>query len=387
MTNQDSKTKNDQRRFSQEQYEMLKRCSDKEDMTEWNEWRKKNPAKDVCLDGANLQGFYLKNANFIHAVVSDCGEGKKTDYSGKVYLREANLRGVNAEQASFSNARLEKTYWWYANARDADFQGAHLEEAQLGVSKLDECRFSDAHVMDASFTPSSLCGANFLKSDLRGCSIRSSVVEGSTRFWECIINRHSKDQRFTDFTGVPLDNVIIDPGTKQLLQYNIRRMNWEEWYKKGWWWQRILKRLFAWPFWLISDYGISTWRVIVTFFGLALFFAVIYANCAWLWPPGIVNNLDIEPHLPLWHYFLLIVLRPVYFSIVTMTTLGFGDMHANPESIWGHVLLTIQVILGYVLLGALVTRFAVLFTAGGPAGGFADEKKTKAEREKQEQAS
>jgi len=33
----------------------------------------------------------------------------------------------------------------------------------------------------------------------------------------------------------------------------------------------------------------------------------------------------------------------------------------------------IQVILGYVLLGALVTRFAVLFTAGGPAGKFAKE--------------
>ena len=31
-------------------------------------------------------------------------------------------------------------------------------------------------------------------------------------------------------------------------------------------------------------------------------------------------------------------------------------------------------IFGYVLLGALITRFAVLFTAGGPAGAFADEK-------------
>ncbi len=34
--------------------------------------------------------------------------------------------------------------------------------------------------------------------------------------------------------------------------------------------------------------------------------------------------------------------------------------------------LMLQVILGYVLLGALVTRFAVLFTAGGPAGKFSD---------------
>ncbi len=49
---------------------------------------------------------------------------------------------------------------------------------------------------------------------------------------------------------------------------------------------------------------------------------------------------------------------------------GFGDMYAQANSVWGHFLLMIQVLLGYVMLGALVTRFAVLFTAGGPAGEF-----------------
>ncbi|MFC1634026.1 hypothetical protein ACFL5Z_04230 [Planctomycetota bacterium] len=47
------------------------------------------------------------------------------------------------------------------------------------------------------------------------------------------------------------------------------------------------------------------------------------------------------------------------------------------RGLFGHVLLALQVILGYVLLGALITRFAVLFTAGGPAGTFADDKKSK----------
>ena len=60
----------------------------------------------------------------------------------------------------------------------------------------------------------------------------------------------------------------------------------------------------------------------------------------------------------------------LYFSIVTMTTLGFGDIHAAPDSPLGQVLLSVQVLLGYVMLGALVTRFAVLFQAGGPAGRF-----------------
>jgi hypothetical protein len=112
---------------------------------------------------------------------------------------------------------------------------------------------------------------------------------------------------------------------------------------------------------------------------LALFFAALYSIFVCLSPPGIVSNLEVEPHLPLWHYFVLLILRPIYFSVVTMTTLGFGDMYANAQSIWGDILLTFQVILGYVLLGALVTRFAVLFTAGGPAGKFADDNEQKTE--------
>lgn len=39
-----------------------------------------------------------------------------------------------------------------------------------------------------------------------------------------------------------------------------------------------------------------------------------------------------------------------------------------------------QQILSQVVLGALVTRFAVLFTAGGPAGMFADEKEEEKSR-------
>ena len=100
------------------------------------------------------------------------------------------------------------------------------------------------------------------------------------------------------------------------------------------------------------------------FFILALVFGVVYS----LWPSCVIVNQVVGDIRGFWHAF--------YFSVVTMTTLGFGDMYANAQSIWGHILLSLQVILGYVLLGALVTRFAVLFTAGGPAGKFEDEKKS-----------
>jgi hypothetical protein len=170
--------------------------------------------------------------------------------------------------------------------------------------------------------------------------------------------------RETDFRMVALDSVRIDSATKGLLECNIRRMNWEEWYKK-----HPLLRWPVWLFWLISDYGLRTWRIIVTFFGLVIVFGVVY----WLWPSFVMVNGQLGDIRGFWH--------ALYFSVVTMTTLGFGDIAANPDSWAGQTLLILQVILGYVLLGALVTRFAVLFTAGGPAGKFADEKEEKDETE------
>jgi hypothetical protein len=38
----------EKRRFSQEQYDMLIRCSEKKDMSEWNDWRQQNPETDIA---------------------------------------------------------------------------------------------------------------------------------------------------------------------------------------------------------------------------------------------------------------------------------------------------------------------------------------------------
>jgi len=40
MKQSDQEEGKPKRRFSEEQYQMLLRCSKKKDMTEWNEWRK-----------------------------------------------------------------------------------------------------------------------------------------------------------------------------------------------------------------------------------------------------------------------------------------------------------------------------------------------------------
>ena len=324
-----------------DQYDMLKRCSDKKDITEWNEWRKKNMDEDICLEGANFDGFFLVGVRL---------DEDPINIFGKVYLERAKFRLANLNHARFFRAHLERS----------DFYHANLESALMSLSHLE--------------------GAQFSRSDLRGAQLPFCIVNGSTIFLYCEINQH------TWFYGVGLDSLRIDPETKQLLEYNVRLRKWEDWYTWSDWYEgcpeierRRAWKALCWPvraFWEISDYGISTKKIIITFFGLALIFANIYYHWARIAPPGIVDNLLVDRNgneVQTW----LVPLRTFYFSVVTMTTLGFGDMYANALSIWGHLLLTIQVILGYVLLGALVTRFAVLFTAGGPAGRFANEKKNR----------
>ncbi|TKJ33848.1 MAG: hypothetical protein CEE38_19695 [Planctomycetes bacterium B3_Pla] len=312
------------------QYEMLRRCSDRKDMTEWNKWRESHPNIDVWLQGKDFSNWYLKGAYFHKGQFV---QGYDYTSLGEVHLENTFFREASLEDVRFIWSRLQNAKFANANLSNAKFEGAHIQ------------------------------GTNFYGTYLQDANFRTVLIDNETSFWDVKVNNK------TDFLGVSLGNIRIHPKVKQLLEYNIRRKNWEEWYKE----HSLLKWLVK-SFWLISDYGISTKRIVFTFFGLALFFAVVYSNLAYLFPPGIVSNMEVEPHLPLWHYGLLVFLRPIYFSVVTMTTLGFGDMYANAQSIWGHILLTMQVILGYVLLGALVTRFAVLFTAGGPAGEFANEK-------------
>ena len=338
-----------------DQYEMLKRCSDNKNVSEWNEWRTKNKEEDICLEGANFNKFCLESVRL---------DEDPIHIFGKVYLERAKFRFANLNRARFFRAHLERS----------DFYHADLERALMGFSHLE--------------------GVQFSRSDLRGAQLPFCIVNGSTIFLYCEINQH------TWFYGVGLDSLRIDPETKQLLEYNVRKRKWCDWFwgyvgGESWWLEskreQSIRMIHAIPrlvltfpvrwFWSVSNYGISTLRIIVWFLGLALFFAAVYSNIACWYPPGIVSNITVEPHLPLWHYFILCIIRPIYFSVVTMTTLGFGDMFANAKSIWGHLLLTIQVILGYVLLGALVTRFAVLFTAGGPAGRFSNEQEKKGQGE------
>ncbi len=104
MTYQNSNSDNQQQRLDPEllkkglrcdldQYDMLKRCSDKKDMTEWNQWRKKHEKEDALLEGAYLTEAYLKGANLGTFQLID--DETKAPLLGEVYLKGFESRSIS----------------------------------------------------------------------------------------------------------------------------------------------------------------------------------------------------------------------------------------------------------------------------------------------------
>jgi len=233
----ESESKNEkpkeERRFSQEQYDMLLRCSEKKDMTEWNQWRKDNLDAEILLEGANIakarqvsaeqevySEAYLENANLSYA-----------------YLERADLRGAHLHGANFFGAHLEGAKLELAHLEDVNLSKAHLKGAKLLATHLNRAELMFADLEEAILNSADLEGARLNWTDLRSTYLRythlkgtrfgQAIVDGFTSLWECEVDHD------TDFRGVGLDNMRIDVGTKQLLEYNIRRKNWEQWYNKG----------------------------------------------------------------------------------------------------------------------------------------------------------
>jgi uncharacterized protein YjbI with pentapeptide repeats len=371
--NSKSESKKTPPKLNQEQYKFLKECSKKgpEGIKEWNKWRDENLIEEIWLQGAGLQGANLHKSEL---------QGAK--------LLAANLQGAYLKGANLQGAELLFAKLQGADLREANLQGAYLVEAELQGAclfgaNLQGANFFRAKLQGAGLLGANLQGANLWNSNLQGANLMAAylqrtkfvgaIVNGSTIFLGCEIDEN------TDFRDMGLENVRIEAGTKTLLKYNIRRMNWKDLYwgsinrkvfdKNGYrpkrracrvlW--RLLITLPVRLFWKMSNYGISTLRIIAWFFALAIAFAIVYL----LWPCCVMVNSVVGDIRGFVH--------ALYFSVVTMTTLGFGDIAANPDSWFGQVVLMVQVILGYVLLGALVTRLAVLFTADGPAGKFSKE--------------
>jgi len=297
------------------------------------------------------------------------------------WLPEAPESGASRVSIDLCGAELGKSTLGHSSSfYKANLRGAYLARADFGEADL-----SDVNLTGADLSYANLVGARFIDADFAAADLYMATVHGALFEYCDLTGAKTNGMKYdadTLFTGSNLESARFVPEVRGALEYNIRRRRWERW-QQGYpaevnerlvrdgevtpehlsWTSRVLRSLVM-LFWRLSDFGTSTRRVLGTFLVISFAFAMVY----WSFP----QLLD-DPSQDLIGHNGVSLIRAFYFSIVTMTTLGFGDICAGTTPWWGvfgQLVLAVHVLLGYVTLGLLVTRFGVAFTSLGPVAVF-----------------
>jgi hypothetical protein len=154
--------------------------------------------------------------------------------------------------------------------------------------------------------------------------------------WTLTIGKIKLPKRMvTDFSGFNTEKVMDGSSNPYLKRY-INDEQWiASWRDRGWLqeaWFRV------WELTSHCGRSIGLWAFCSLL--IALLFGRLYAaHPAWF-------EQEMGP------------LSPWYFSVVTFTTLGFGDLTPKPECWQGQVWVMAVVVLGYIMLGGLISIFA-----------------------------
>jgi uncharacterized protein YjbI with pentapeptide repeats len=291
---------------------------------------------DLDLRGAPLYGTSLSGAK-LHGVDLSGAEMGGTDLSkaelvgadlSKAFLDEANLSGAQLQNANLSGATLFQT-----NLSEAKLWNANLSRAVLGYADL-----SGAYMRYVNLSKAELDGIKYTTDEIFNRlrkyympkifqKICSKINLKSVQKWKPI--------QITDFSGI--DTSEINGSTNPVLKRHIEDYQFIKGFREKSW---SHGKLF-YPLWkYTSDSGRSLLLWLIWSVGFALFFGWLYSN-----------------HL-YWFEKAHDRFNAFYFSVITFTTLGFGDITPKLDSHWAQGWVMAEVIIGYIMLGGLVSIFA-----------------------------
>jgi uncharacterized protein YjbI with pentapeptide repeats len=376
----------------------------------WNKWREENPGVMPNLKRANLMGVTLPKAD-LKGVDLFRADLTGTDLSGANLARaqlsdakftRAKMRGANLEEANLMGADLTETdlrkanltranlaaatlmnvfltgadltmvdlvgtivvrsFFTRANLTKANltgalFSGTTFRDANFTAAKLPKVNLSGAVLVNAKLTDALLWGTNLAGADLRSTIItKADLSEADLRGADLSRADLSNSIIATDY----FDNKMKCRGIKVHgcvgSQRFIRHVNDLDYIAETK--EKHPLKYYIWK--CTSDCGRSIGRWALISFILSALFGIVFAGYpVWPWLPKGVKTFLISI-APIFSYSNPSIqdgwFTPYYFSIVTFTTLGFGDV--TPSNTAGQLWLSTEVALGYIMLGGLVTLFA-----------------------------
>lgn len=303
------------------------------------------------LNSAKLKGVNLKNANLSSSDLK--GAALQSTNLENTDARESDIEGANLSDANLRNADFRRAKLQKADLRDGGLEGTTLRDADLENANLEDASLINTDLRRAKLQDARLYQTYF--SDIR---INSDAEFGNTCVYEDL-------EELEDWNATPTEAAIWtyrrlqDLHEKYALtdrarQYHVKkaeaekRRHWEE----GNW--------FQWAVYagngLVSKHGERPWRV-VGISGLVIaIWSVLYLLLGQLLVPDGSSNMDpigyglfpsVSLPAPLGE-----IATSIYFSVVTFTTLGYGDL--QPATGFAQALATVESFLGALLMAYLV---------------------------------
>ncbi|MEA3465224.1 MAG: pentapeptide repeat-containing protein [Thermodesulfobacteriota bacterium] len=290
------------------------------------------------LRGANLNGMDLRGVNLAGRDLSAaqlfqadlCGANlQDTNLEGAEFsaanLEGANLDGANCQRTGFGRANLNNISMFNTNLEQATLTqatliGANLHCVNLMHSRLREANLSQADLSEADLRYADISLSNIHRTSFRNADLRHLRLRMVRRFKSA--NWIGVDIRDINFAGAYMvRRHIIDQNF--IMEFRC--------YSK-------ITSLLYYPWLITCDCGRSMFRWCCCIAILVVLFSSLF------------SFVDLDYGL------YETKLSSLYFSVVTMTTLGFGDV--VPKSIGGQLLTMLEVCTGYLMLGGLLSIFS-----------------------------
>ncbi len=243
-------------------------------------------------------------------------------------MRDADLDGVNLSHVDLTNANLDGAYMQCANMQSTILNGASLTSTFLYRATMSRAELWGADASDACFHQAELGRVCLRSATISGADFsEASLKKADVRFVDC--NQASMDGHYfnVDLDGCFGNPIFLRDAHDQAFIDSVRQTS-------DYGWRKLLFRL-----WAFTNYGRSITRVALFAVICVSIFGVLYCI------PGTTTHIGhwMDP-------------TPFYFSAVTFTTLGYGDVAAN--SFLGQCLVVLEVVFGYVTLGLLLSILA-----------------------------
>ena len=276
-----------------------------------------------------------------------------------INLEHTDIMGADLSRSNLTKAKLNLSNLNFVNFSKAYLSGTELIGAKIELSNLTNVHLSQANLAKADLSRADLTGANVTKAIIKRTNLknanlyRAKLVEANLK-WADLRGANLKNtnvtkikySRWGKYFGIRLDGCH---GSPRFVRFAKDQEFIEEFRSKRWrFWLLYL------PWLIFADCGrsFSLWA------GWSVFFAFLFGFA--------FGNSDLLPWIPdTWRPLVELStgyarqstwFTPYYFSIVTFTTLGFGDV--TPQNLAGEIWITLEVILGYIMLGGLISILA-----------------------------